>query len=396
MENETSIPVQAFRTTAKNEDILCQGLYFGVQRLFSKEHCFGRNQRPDCSAIHETESAWEKANLLHQAYFQRHNSHYDLKLFDRIRLIFIGTGGAYSLICNCARMGFGEYVFIDPDVTSESNIGTQGANPSAIGKKKVAALAEDIVKINPRAGVAAFPNVIEDFSDADFSALLKNPMRWEPCENSGAGTSFNRPIKPERTILLVLTDNFEAQARGHRLGLHFDIPTLCAQEYEEGIGAEITYTVSGVTPACHRCITASRYKAYLLEGYKNNVTSAGAPIFAAEFLNACLGHILLAVVHHGTEHPRWGKVIRVLGNRNLLRIRMDNSFDERFGNPVFGSRIEGVKNAGVFYFLDTLFLAQTPDYGQSESRPVCPDCGGTGDLAALKGQFSDTRIMLSR
>jgi hypothetical protein len=99
------------------------------------------------------------------------------------------------------------------------------------------------------------------------------------------------------------------------------------------------------------------------------------------------------VVHHGTAHPRWGRVIKELGSRNLLRIRMDNSFDERFGSPVFGSRIEGAKDASVFHSLDTLFLAQTPDCGQSESRPVCPDCGGQGELALLKGQFGDTRVM---
>src|SRR5262249_52713006 len=99
------------------------------------------------------------------------------------------------------------------------------------------------------------------------------------------------PYQPQCVVLLALTDDFWAQARGHRLGLHFGLPTICAQEYEDGLGAEITYTVAGITPACHRCMTASRYKAYLEEGFKNDVTSHGAPIFAAEYLNAALGHV---------------------------------------------------------------------------------------------------------
>ena len=43
--------------------------------------------------------------------------------------------------------------------------------------------------------------------------------------------------------------------------------------------------------------------------------------------------------------------------------------------------------------LDSIFLPQTPDRGQSRKRPVCPDCGGTGDLRQVIGTFEDTRVM---
>ncbi|MDF7824364.1 ThiF family adenylyltransferase [Pontiellaceae bacterium B12227] len=378
--------------------------WFGVQSVMAARQGFA-DYFYSSSAFLPIPDEWAVAQGLHSAYFERLKNHYDLDMIDRTRLIVVGNGGASSFVRNCARMGFSEHILIDPDTVSETNVGTQDALPSAIGMPKVEALGRDIAEINPTASVAAFPLELDAFSDDAFEALVKNPMRWD-MENTITGTfrapacsnlmlASVEPIVHERTILLVLTDSFEAQARGHRLGLHFGIPTICAQEYVEGIGAEVTYTVPGVTPACHRCITASRYRAYLEKGYRNNVTSSGAPVFAAEFLNAVLGHVLLAVAHHGTDHPRWGNVVERLGNRNLLQIRMDNSFDERLGIPAFGSRIAGMEDPGVFQFLDTLFLPQTPDAGQSESRPACPDCGGTGNLSDSIGRLGDTVEMCS-
>lgn len=344
---------------------------------------------------------WTKACDNHKRYFSRLADDYDLEFLDKIRLIFIGNGGASSLIHNCARMGFGEFVLIDPDTVSDTNIGTQDALPSAIGKDKVEALGQTVTELNPKAAVVAYTSKIDDFDDEKFSHLISSPLRWNPdtpkFKHTPSASTYGwqphkiNPIVPEITILMVLTDNFYAQSRGHRLGLHFAIPTICAQEYVEGIGGEVTYTIPGITPACHRCITASRYNAYLQENFKNDVTSAGAPVFAADFLNSILGHMLLAVVHQGTGHPRWGNVITNLGDRNLLRIRMDNSFDKRFGANAFSQRVEGTQDPGAFFMLDTLFLSQTPDSGQSENRPICPDCGGTGNLLDVKGKFDDTR-----
>ena len=121
----------------------------------------------------------------------------------------------------------------------------------------------------------------------------------------------------------------------------------------------------GITKSCHRCITASRYRAYLKDNYKNDVTSEGAPVFGAEFLNSILGHILLGMAFHGTDNPRWGEMITRLGNRNLIRVRMDPNFDKHFGDT-FGKRHEGAKGKDSLFMLDSLFLPQTPDYGQSD------------------------------
>jgi hypothetical protein len=341
-----------------------------------------------------------KAKQLRDKYLSRIATAYNLKLLDRTRLIFIGTGGAASIIRNCARMGFGEFVLIDPDIVTETNVATQQATPETVGIPKVEALARDIVEINPAAAVLSIKERIEHIDDEQFSLLFKETLRGKTStvrERRTRATcdvhnsSVNKGL-PYQTILFVLTDNFWAQARGHRLGLNFGLATICAQEYIDGRGAEITYTVPGVTPACHRCITASRYRAYLQQNYFNVVTSEGAPIFAAEFLNAVLGHILLAVAHYGSKNSRWGDMIARLGNRNLIRIRMDPDFDKYFGDT-FAKRHAGAKGAESLFMLDCLFVPQTADCGQSKSRPVCPDCLGTGDLRDAMGTFTDTLDM---
>ena len=345
------------------------------------------NPHADQSSTHRISTAetevQRQAEIRRDEYLLRLTGSHNLQRHDATRLLIVGTGGAKSFVRNAARMGFGEYVLVDPDVVSPSNVATQQADPCAIGRSKVDALAADILAINPAAAVLAISCPIEEIDDSQFDRLLSCPLR-----SRGEGEEVSKP----HAISFGLTDNFKANARTHRLGLHLGVPTICAQEYIEGRGAEVTYTVPGVTPACHRCITSSRYRAYLQEGYVNDVTSEDAPVFAAEILNGVLGHILLAVAYHGTDHPRWGRLIEQLGCRNLIRIRMDPGFDDHFGNT-FEKRLRGANEPESFFMFDSVFLTQTPDMGQSPTRPRCPDCGGAGNLGLVKGTFQDTRIM---
>jgi proteasome lid subunit RPN8/RPN11 len=348
-----------------------------------------------CDADFETAAADTELAL---KYSQRVQTAYDLSLLNQTRLVVIGAGGAAQFIRDCARAGFGEFVLGDHDVISESNVATQSADPAKLGVAKVDALAADIRSLNPTSAVIAVQTKLENLTDADLRLLCTHPIRGD-FSSPSTTIRYRKQLapqtgsKPKQTILLVLTDSFEAQARGHRFGLNSGLSTICAQEYREGRGAEVTFTVPGVTPACHRCITASRYKAFLSNGYRNDVTSDGAPIFAAQMLNAALGHVTLAVAHHGTDHPRFGSLISRFGKRNLILLRMDPDFDAFMGWPAFSGRLAGATDPNVFMMLDSIFLPQGPDRGQTESRPVCPDCGGSGDLRNCIGTFSDTRPM---
>ena len=196
--------------------------------------------------------------------FARVTDAYDLERLGNCRVVYVGAGGAASFIEDMVPTGIGEHVLIDPDTVSETNLATQQVYGKDIGRPKVDALADRLRDINPSVRIKAQLKRLEDITDESFRRLLFEPIGGP---------------KPVTTLIAGLTDSFPAQARVNALALQFALPSLSAQVYQEGRGAEVTFTYPGITPACHRCILSSRYKAYLDEGYKNDVTSDGTPIF---------------------------------------------------------------------------------------------------------------------
>lgn len=310
------------------------------------------------------------------ATFVRVRNAYDLDLLARCRVIAIGIGGAAGFCEDLARAGVGQFVLIDPDQVSQSNLATQQVYRRDIGRLKVECVAERIKDINPSALVATHACVLDDIDDKEFSGLASGPL-----ENQS----------PDKTLLCGLTDNFFAQARVNRLALQFGLPSLCAQVYQEGRGAEITFTYPGVTPACHRCVLSSRYKEYLEQGYQNQVTSHGTPVFATTRLNSLKGFIAMAILHHGAAHPRWGQLLGRTSNRNLVQLRLDPDLGSTLGLGVFDRVLKGADQDRLL-FDETIWLPQKPDCPEN-GFPTCPDCGGTGDLRQAIGKFKDTRVM---
>jgi proteasome lid subunit RPN8/RPN11 len=308
--------------------------------------------------------------------FRRVTGAYDLELLKRSRVIYVGTGGAAGFIEDLARAGVGQHVLIDPDVVSETNLATQQTYRRDLGRPKVETIAERICDINPDAFILALGRSLDGIDDREFEFLATGRTdRW--------------PVS--QTLLCGLTDNFDAQARVNRLALQFGLPSLCAQVYKEGRGAEVSFTHPEVTPACHRCVLSSRYKAHIDGGYSNDVTSDGTPIFATTRLNALKGFIAMALLHHGRSHPRWGGLLKRMGNRNLVQVRMDPDLATSIGLGVF-DRVLGDGGGERVLFDETLWLPQQPD-GPASGFPTCPDCGGTGNLKDSVGTFNDTRVM---
>jgi hypothetical protein len=234
------------------------------------------------------------------------------------------------------------------------------------------------MQINPQAAVVALPRWLDDdFDDAEIAELLVGEIEGR---------------KPTRTLLCGFTDNFRTQSRINRLALQFGIPSLCAQVYLEGRGAEVTFTYPGLTPACHRCILSSRYRAFLEENYQNEVTSNGTPIFSTIRLNAIKGFVTLALLHHGTDHPRWGNLLDRIGNRNLIQLRLDPDFAATCGFEVFNKTFEGADKDRLF-FDEAIWLPQKAESPENAYDYYCPDCGGKGDLGSVIGTYDDTRIM---
>jgi molybdopterin/thiamine biosynthesis adenylyltransferase/proteasome lid subunit RPN8/RPN11 len=316
--------------------------------------------------------------------FERVKGAYDLDRMARARVFSVGVGGAASFIEDLARCGVGQFVLVDPDEVSETNIATQQVYRKDIGRPKVSALADRLRDINPRVQVREINETLDNLDDSAVSGLCRKPL--------AAGSQ-----EPLATLLCGLTDNFYAQARVNALALHLGLPSLCAQVYREGRGAEVTFTYPGLTPACHRCILARRYEAFA-EGFKNDVTSDGTPIFATSRLNAIKGYIALCLLHYrddraaGDRRDRFADLAARIGNRNLVQIRMDPDLADTVGIKTFDKVFKG-SDLGSLFFDEAVWRPQDPESGQ-DGGTRCPDCGGTGDLRTSMGSFADTRESL--
>ena len=312
--------------------------------------------------------------------FARVKDAYDLNHLARCRMIYVGTGGAASFIEDTTRAGVGDHILIDPDVITEENIATQQVYRRDFGRNKVDCISHRLHEINPLADVQAIPKSLDDIDDVSFEKLVFSPLKTGDV--------------PTTTLLCGLTDNFGAQARVNRLALHLGIPSLCAGLYHEGRGAEITFTYPGVTPACHRCILSSRYDAYLEKEFQN-ITSSACPIYATTRLNSLKGFVALALIHHATNHERWGDVLTKVATRNLLQIRLDPSIKTTLGVANFDQAFAGTNPEQIF-FDETIWRPQLPEAPNTGYEVPCPDCGGFGDLRKAKGTFKDTRVMNRR
>ncbi|MCZ4500874.1 MAG: protein similar to deubiquitination enzyme, partial [Marmoricola sp.] len=173
--------------------------------------------------------------------FSRIQNSYDLQVMDEARIVAIGGGGSASFLEDMARAGVGEIVIVDPDVVDAPNIATQQAYRSDIGRPKAEAIAARLVNISPTVRVWTVQAELNDLTDA---AVRRLASGWLP------GSVHEGP---SASVLCAFTDNFEAQARVSRLGLHLGVPTIGGTVYAEGRGIEVTFAAAGVTAACIRC-----------------------------------------------------------------------------------------------------------------------------------------------
>ena len=304
--------------------------------------------------------------------FARVAKAYDLHLMKASRIIAVGAGGAAEFLEQTVRAGIGQVVLIDPDVVNATNISTQQCYFKDIGRPKVEVIAQRLLDINPNVKVVKIQKMLDDLTDADIQKLA-----FEPFDGS----------KPKQTVLAGFTDSFFAQARVNRLALNFGLPSLMAQVYAEGRGGEVTFTHPDTTPACHCCVLSSRYKHFYEKGLKNDVTSNGTPIFSTTRLNAIKGFVMLALLHHGSDHPRWGNLLRVIGNRNLVQFRLDPDISEHLHLGVFDKVFANADRERIL-FDETVWLPQVED-SPKNGFPTCPECHG--NLRDSIGRFDDTR-----
>lgn len=312
--------------------------------------------------------------------FDRIASLYPLDVMKRKTIICIGSGGARSYLEDMARSGVGHFIIFEADTVAGTNIATQAVFLSEIGKNKGECIRERILDINPEATVKVIPKFVDDsMCDEEFAALIGAEMEERPLDYLLAGC----------------TDDFYSQARSANLALKYGLPYLSAQLYQNGMASELYFSYPGVTNnSCPRCAMSSRYDAYLKQGAKNNITSAGTPIFATQRTNATKGFIsLMLLLYHEkglgemAEHHLFYDMLDEVADRNFVMIRMNPYLQQKLQIGLFDNVFE--QNA-MTCFDETLWIPQTPNDG-TNGYPCCPLCGGNGNLKMLYHAIKDSR-----
>lgn len=287
----------------------------------------------------------------------------NIKRMADTNVVMVGVGGASGILEDLTRCGVGKITAIDFDKVDASNLCTQGYTVDDIGQFKVRALGKHLKSINPS---LAYISVKRNFLE----------MTEDEVET----------IMSDADILLFMTDDFFAQARGNLVALKLKKPALFAIVYEKARCAEITFTIPEKTPACHRCATSPRYAAYE-NGYVNNVTSMGSNVIQTRYLNACIGILCLAILHiedPSCEFGLWfGDEKRL--NRNLVQVRMSPSYGKDQDAPtIFDRTYQGMDRVLA---LDSVWQLVEPERPPKYSP--CPDCGGFNRFQPVDGK-SDT------
>ena len=316
----------------------------------------------------------KQLNNISQERFDRISALYPLKVLSRKTVVCIGLGGARTFVEELARSGVDNFVLIDGDTVAAANIATQQVYASEIGRSKVEIVKDRILDINPLANVTAIPRFLDDsVTDNEFADIVGKTL-W---------------ILPKDVLICGCTDNFHAQARSATLALKFGTPYLAGQLYRGGMAAEIYFSYPGITNnGCPRCAMSSRYEAYQ-NGYENDVTSDGSPIFATTRMNSTKGQIaLMLLLYKEDKNCIYDEMLDKVSDRNFVMIRMNPLAGEAIGLEIFQNN-EHLDNE-LSFFDETIWISQTPN-NETNGYPTCTLCGGTGDLLSLKGKIKDTR-----
>lgn len=315
----------------------------------------------------------EKARTaVSKSYFEKVSNLFPDNVLDKV-IVCVGTGGARSFLENMARNGFRNFVLIDKDTVSPSNIATQGVFISEIGKYKVDVIKKRILDINPNANVVCVKKFLDDhMSDTEFKSYMDMFVNKKPTDY----------------LILGCTDNFEAQKRSSLLALKYGSPYLAAMMYKDGAAAEIIFVYPGVTESCPRCLLRDRFEKYE-SGFVNDVDSSSCTVFATERMNALKGYIsLMLLMYHEDEACPLSRMLDDVKDRNFVEIRL-NPFlkDTELGIGLFDRVFDNASR--YVYFDETIWIPQHPDRPEYGTES-CKLCGGNGDLTHLKETWKDT------
>jgi hypothetical protein len=252
------------------------------------------------------------------------------------------VGGAYRLIDDLAKCGVGGFSIVDFDCVSPSNVARQDFNSTHISRRKVEVAAERLHKTNPDIETETHILNYCALSEEDHDRLFGHT-----------------------DLFIYSADSFLVDARGNRESIRLGKPSLFIGLYPGGRASEIIYWYPGLTPACYRCICASRYQAFA--NGQGNVSSNGSTIFDLRMVDSVAGQIALGLLTHGADN-RYGRLLSKLGNRNLLQTKIDPDY-LLAGKDIFRKYLG---NHPANFSFTTIALPM-------EREPNCPDCSALYD-----------------
>lgn len=278
------------------------------------------------------------------------------KKMKKSHVVCIGVGGASGICEDLVRTGLGKLTAIDFDTVDASNLTTQGFYSHDIGRFKVDALGDRIEHINAQCNYTAIKKDFLKISEAEIARIIA-----------------------DADLILMMTDNFDAQKRGNLFSLKYKIPTVFAIMYERARCAEITFNIPGVTPACHRCATSSRYEAYD-NGYVNTVNSGYSSVFQTHYFNAAIGMLSLAILHNSISNVEFGNWFGDYWDRNLVQLRLNNNYATMFpeNRSLFEKTFDTPETIKRTFTFDAIWQTIEPEC--TPKYHACPDCNGEGKL----------------
>lgn len=146
-------------------------------------------------------------------------------------VVLIGVGSMGSRITmGLTRTGINHLKLVDPDIFSIENLFRHECDLTDIGRFKVEAVKERLLKINPLAKVETYP--FDIFKDKKAK------------EEVFKGTN----------LVIATTDKVSVQLKVNDVCIRKNIPVLFAGCYSEARAGEILYVIPGETIICYECL----------------------------------------------------------------------------------------------------------------------------------------------
>lgn len=254
--------------------------------------------------------------------FARISNVIDIDYMKDCSIIGFGCGGSKGFYEDMARMGVANFYLMDGDKASFSNIASQNGYISEVGMYKPDLIKKRILDINENANVVCFNFMLNDELDDNYV--------------------FEHIISKcnlKRTLICAFTDSFYAQARISRIALKYKIPFISGEHHEGGTTSELIFWYPGLTKYSRREIAKHRYDSYA-DGFVNNVTSVGSPIFNTTRLNALCEKIGLGMLlYDGYPTHAYCSFLNLKTENNLILIKQkyiseENVLFDYFENTV--------------------------------------------------------------